>query len=68
MHIVSDEIDRVQNDLTIAISKKAQKTQVKCSQTGKRVKVEMLIEGDPSQTSPILEDLRQAIVGYFNLS
>lgn len=68
MHIVSDEIDKVQSDLTSALSKKAQKTQVKCSQTGKRIKVEMIIEGDPSMTTPILEDLRQAIVGYFNLS
>ena len=68
MHIVSDEIDKVQNDLLAAISKKADKTQVKCSQTGKRVKIEMLIEGDPSKTTPILEDLRQAIVGYFNLN
>lgn len=67
MHIVSEEIDKVQNDLVTALSKKGQKTQVKCSQTGKRIKVEMLIEGDPSQTSPILEDVRQAIVGYFNL-
>jgi len=66
MHIVSEEIDRVQNDLTVALSKKAQKTQVKCSQTGKRAKVEMLIEGDPGQTSLILEDLRQAVVGYFS--
>lgn len=68
MHIVSDEIDKVQNDLTTALSKKAQKTQVKCSQTGRRIKVEMVIEGDPSTTTPILEDLRQAIVGYFNLN
>lgn len=67
MHIISEDIDRVQNDLISALSKKADKTQVKCSQTGKRAKVEMLIEGDPSKTSPILEDLRQAIVGYFNL-
>lgn len=68
MHIMSEDIDRVQNDLVAAISKKADKTQVKCSQTGKRAKVEFLIEGDPSKTTPILEDLRQAIVGYFNLS
>lgn len=68
MHIMSEDIDRVQNDLVTALSKKADKTQVKCSQTGKRAKVELLIEGDPSKTSPILEDLRQAIVGYFNLS
>lgn len=68
MHIISEQLDKVQNDLTLALSKKAQKTQVKCSQTGKRIKVEMTIEGDPNTTSPILEDLRQAIVGYFNLS
>jgi len=68
MHIVSDEIDKVQSDLLAALSKRADKTQVKCTQTGKRVKLEMLIEGDPSKTTLILEDLRQAIVGYFNLS
>src|SRR3990167_4613766 len=66
MHIVSDEIDKVQNDLLAALSKRADKTQVKCTQTGKRVKVEMLIEGEPAHTSQILEYLRQAIVGYFN--
>lgn len=68
MHIVSEDIDKVQNDLLLALSKRADKTQVKCSQTGKRAKVELLIEGDPSKTTPILEDLRQAIVGYFNVS
>src|SRR3989338_1100424 len=68
MHIFSDEIDKVQSDLLAALSKRADKTQVKCTQTGKRVKLEMLIEGDPSKTTLILEDLRQAIVGYFNLS
>lgn len=68
MHIVSDDTDKVQNDLTEALSKRSEKSQVKCSQTGKRAKIELLIEGDPSKTTPILEDLRQAIVGYFNLN
>lgn len=68
MHIVSEAIDRVQSDLSNAISKKAQKTQVKCSQTGKRAKVEVTIEGHPAHTAEILEHIRQAIVGYFNLS
>lgn len=68
MHIMSEEIDKVQNDLSNALGKKADKIQVKCSQTGKRIKLEMLIEGDPSKTSPILEDIRQAVVGYFNLT
>lgn len=68
MHIVSAEVDKVQNDLVEVISRKAQNSSVKCTQTGKRAKVELIIEGDPSKTSPLLEDLRQAIVGYFNLS
>ena len=68
MHIVSEDMDKVQNDLSEALSKRSDKSQVKCSQTGKRAKIELLIEGDPSKTTPILEDLRQAIVGYFNLN
>ncbi len=68
MHIVSEDIDRVQNDLLSALSTRADKTQVKCSQTGKKAKIELLIEGDPSKTTPVLEDIRQAIVGYFNLN
>ncbi len=66
MHIMSEGLDRVQNDLITALSKKAEKAQVKCSQTGKRAKIELLIEGDPSKTTPILEDLRQAIVNHFS--
>ncbi len=68
MHIVSDELDKVQSDLSAAISRKAEKTQVKLMQTGQKMKLEMTIEGDPGKTTPILEDIRQAIVGYFNLS
>ncbi|MBI2599749.1 ParB/RepB/Spo0J family partition protein [Candidatus Daviesbacteria bacterium] len=68
MHIVSEDIDRLQNDLSQAIARKADKSQVKCSQTGKRAKVELTIEGDPEKTLPVLEDIRQAIVGYFNLN
>ncbi len=68
MHIVSDEVDKVQRDLVEAISRKAQNSSVKCTQTGKKAKVELVIEGDPGKTGPILEDLRQAIVGYFNLN
>ncbi len=67
MHIMSEEIDRVQSELSDAISKRAEKAQVKCIQTGRRAKVELLIEGDPSKTTAVLEDIRQAIVGYFNL-
>ncbi len=67
MHILSEQLDKVQNDLTSILSTRADKAQVKCSQTGKRAKVELLIEGEPDKTLPLLQDIREAIVGYFNL-
>lgn len=66
MHIISEDIDKIQSDLTDVLSKTA-KTKVKCSQTGKVAKLELIIEGDPTQTSQILSDIDQAITGYFNL-
>jgi ParB family transcriptional regulator, chromosome partitioning protein len=66
MHILSDEIDKVQSDLQNALSVNA-KTKVKCVQTGKTAKLEVVIEGDPAKTAEILKDIDQAIVGYFNL-
>lgn len=68
MHILSEELDRVQNDLASTLSNKVDKAQVKCSQTGQRAKVELILEGNPEKTTPLLEDIRQAIVGYFNLT
>lgn len=68
MHIVSEQLDHLQNDLLNALSKKSDKTEVKCSQTGKKAKIELVFEGDPNKTTAILEDIRQAIVGYFNLA
>ncbi len=67
MHIMSKELDQIQKDLSDVLSQRAEKTLVKCSQTGKRAKLELSIDGDPSKTSPLLEDIRQAVVGYFNL-
>lgn len=67
MHIVSDELDEVQNDLSELFSHKADKSQVKCMQTGKRLKIEMILDGDPEKTSPLLKDIHQAITGYFRL-
>ncbi len=66
MHIMSDEIDKVQSDLQNILSSSA-KTKVKCVQTGKTAKLEVVIEGDPAKTAEILKDIDQAIVGYFNL-
>ena len=68
MHIVSEQLDQVQNDLNEAISKRAEKYQVKCMQTGRRAEVRLIFEGEPPKTAALLEDIRQAIVGYFNMS
>jgi ParB family transcriptional regulator, chromosome partitioning protein len=65
MHIVSEEIDNIQNNLTNVLSQRAQKAQVKCTQTGKKIKVEFVLDGEPEKTTPLLQDIYQAIDGYF---
>lgn len=66
MHILSDEIDKVENDLSAALSQMA-KAKVKCVQTSKGAKIQVSIEGNPDETTPILNEIDQAIVGHFNL-
>lgn len=66
MHRVSDELDRVQNDLVQILSLKT-KSAVKYVQTGKKAKLELEVEGNPEITTPILSDIREAIVGFFRL-
>ena len=67
MHIVSEELDKVANDLSDIISQRADKASVKCVQTGQKVRMEFLINGHPDKTTPILQDIYQAIMGYFKL-
>ncbi len=66
MRVMSEEIDQMENQLSGTLSQYA-KTKTKCVQTGKGAKLELFLEGDPDKTTPILQDIRQAIVGYFNL-
>ena len=67
MHILSDELDQIQSDITSTLAGRVAKSSVKCIQTGKKAKIEMSIEADPEVTSVLLDDIRQAIVGYFRL-
>lgn len=67
MVIISDELDKVRDDLSSALLQRAEKVAVKCVQTGKRVKIEFLIDGDTNTTTPIIQDIHQAITGYFKL-
>ncbi|TSC66545.1 MAG: Uncharacterized protein CEO21_152 [Microgenomates group bacterium Gr01-1014_80] len=66
MRVMSEEIDQMENQLSGTLSQYA-KTKTKCVQTGKGAKLELFFEGDPDKTTPILQDIRQAIIGYFNL-
>jgi len=67
MRIISEEVDKIQLDIGNVLSSVTDKSQTKCHLSGKRAKLELIIEGDPDKTTPVLEDLRQAIVGYFRL-
>lgn len=67
MRIISEDTDKIQSDISSLLSQRVVKSRVKCQQTGKSARLELLIDGDPSKTTPVLKDLHQAIVGYFNL-
>lgn len=66
MHRMTDELDQVQNDINSVLSEKATSS-VKYVQTGKKAKLEFVFEGDPTITTPILTQIRDALVGFFRL-
>lgn len=67
MRIISDDIDKIQADIVETLAQRTDKAQVKCQLTGKRARLELILNGDPDKTTVLLEDLHQAIVGYFKL-
>lgn len=67
MRIISDDIDKIQDDIVETLAQRTEKAQVKCQLTGKRARLEIVINGEPTKSTPVLEDLHQAIVGYFKL-
>lgn len=67
MHILTDEVDRVQTNLSNILSNKFNKASAKCVLTGKNLRVQFLIEGEPDRTAPLLQDINEALTGYFNL-
>ena len=67
VRIINEDIDKIQESISNVLSQRTDKPHVKCQLTGKRARLELLIDGDPIKTMAVLEDLNQAIVGYFNL-
>lgn len=67
MRIISEDVDKIQHNISDVLTRRTEKGRVKCELTGKRAKLEVIVDGEPDQTMPVLEDFHQAIVGYFNL-
>lgn len=64
MRVVSEDINKMEDDLTELLCQTI-KSRVKASQTGKAARIEFFFEGDPGQTSEILEHLKKAVTDYF---
>lgn len=67
MYVISEKIDRMALEVGDILKRVNEKTTVRFDQTGKKTRVELVIDGDPNITTPILEDIHQALIGYFNL-
>ncbi|MDP3758285.1 MAG: ParB/RepB/Spo0J family partition protein, partial [Candidatus Daviesbacteria bacterium] len=55
MRIISEDVDKIQEDIIETLSQQTDKAQVKCQLTGKRAKLELIINGEPGKTIPVLE-------------
>lgn len=67
MHVYSENVDKIQDELSTLLKNISEKASVKCVQTGKRTRIEFTIDTDPGVATPILEDIHHALKGYFNL-
>lgn len=67
MHVFSEEVDKMQEELSSILRNTAPDSQVKFYQTGKKTKVEFIINSGPSLANPLLQDIYNAVKGYFNL-
>jgi len=67
MHIYSENVDRIENELGSMFKNINEKAFVKCVQTGKRTKLELSIDTEPDKATPLLQDIYEALKGYFNL-
>ncbi len=66
MRIVSEELERVEAELRESLAGLG-RTKVKCTQTGKKAVIEIQMEGHQGETSEFLQDIDEAIKGYFRL-
>ncbi len=68
MHIVNEEVDRIQEGLstTLATDSNLKSQNVKYVLSNTAAKLEIKLEGDPTQTNATIEKIYRAITSYFN--
>ncbi|KKQ67142.1 MAG: Chromosome partitioning protein ParB [Candidatus Daviesbacteria bacterium GW2011_GWA2_38_24] len=67
MHIISEDVDRIQEGLTHVLANGSNKaTKVKYILTGAQAKLEIKLDGQPEQTAEKIQKIYQAITSYFN--
>ena len=64
MHILNDEVDRIQHGLSSTLSDGDKKANVKYVLTGNHARLEIRVPGDPDRTSEIMRKVYEAITSF----
>lgn len=65
MHILNEEVDKIQSGLASALTKGEHKAQVKYVLTGNHAKLELKLPGHPDNTSEVVRKIYEAISAIF---
>lgn len=68
MHILNDEVDRIQHGLSSALSNGEKTANVKYVLTGNHARLEIRVPGDPDRTSEIMRKVYEAITSFLGSS
>lgn len=66
MHILNDEVERIADGLTSALSRGEKKAHVKYVLTGNQAKLEFKLPGDPETNAETVRKIYEAITSIFN--
>lgn len=64
MHILNDEVDRIQHGLASSLSDGDSKANVKYVLTGNHARLEIRVPGDPDKTSELMRKVYEAITSF----
>ncbi len=64
MHILNEEVDRIQEGLTEALTQNDKKASVKYVLTGNHARLEIRLPGSPEQTTELMRKVYKAVTSY----